>query len=332
MKTFNDWVWKPDPVTEEALRRGDFKVRAYHAETKNLFHFHMEPVKQFTKKEIKQRDKDRDLVRAYVERISKVEPGTLVSKQQVDKRGGRMHIQWVALIDQSNKTARVLSKHETEMAARAVAGSTAGVDEYTVVRSNEGLRVLSDIEVDALMSQFDDKRTELKRPLKELIVRGYLEQFDPTWHEADGKVSNGHYSQPALPVETEMETQTGTSSKKRAAAPATKAAKKKSGKTAAAAPATKAAKTNGAAKKEATAPKAPKKRAQIQDKGDGLGREGTPARFIREQYKAGKETKEIFAAVVRKFPKNDIKGAGYVSWYYNDMVKRGLIKKAAKKD
>jgi len=321
MKLLADWAWKPDQMTKEALQRGNFKITAHRLESRNLFNFHVEPARKLTKEEVERRNVDRQLIRDYLERIS---AAMLVPTEKIIRqKGGRM--QWVALIDQTNKSARVVSKHATEMAARKAAGDIKGVEEYTIIESGKSLRGLTDVEVDALMVQFDDKRTNLHRPLKELIVRGYLEQFDPTWHKPYGQVSNGHYQPPAIPKEAEMEVQTSSTTKGKKAVKAKPAAKATAVK-AAAKPAgkTNGKKTNG---KKVEAKAAPKGRQKVQDTGDGLGREGTPARFIREMYKAGKETKEIFEAAVKKFPDNNIKNTGYVSWYYNDMVKRGLIKK-----
>lgn len=55
-----------------------------------------------------------------------------------------------------------------------------------------------------------------------------------------------------------------------------------------------------------------------------LGREGTPARFIREQYLAGKDTATILKAAQKKFPKNKIKTPSYVAWYRSQMRKEGV--------
>jgi len=59
-----------------------------------------------------------------------------------------------------------------------------------------------------------------------------------------------------------------------------------------------------------------------------LGREGTPARFIREQYLAGKGTGEIFKAAKKRFPRNKIKTPAYVSWYGTQLRKKGLLQAA----
>lgn len=81
------------------------------------------------------------------------------------------------------------------------------------------------------------------------------------------------------------------------------------------------------AKSKAKTKKVAKKAAAV--KGDGLGREGTPSRFVREQYKAGKSTPEVVKAVKTKFPKSGLNdNPSYISWYATQMRKSGLLKDA----
>lgn len=57
-----------------------------------------------------------------------------------------------------------------------------------------------------------------------------------------------------------------------------------------------------------------------------LGREGTPSRFIREQYLAGKETAEVVKALKAKFARktNLYKKPAQVSWYRSQMRSQGI--------
>lgn len=172
------------------------------------------------------------------------------------------------------------------------------IKDYIVVAPGYRFASLSASELDALLKQFGDSRMGLKHDDKASVVMRLLAKYDPELHDGNGAARPGAYpeTKPAVMESEEVETQTA-------------AAKKK------AAPKGKKAKTLKAKPAKAREPK-----------GDGLGREGTPARFIREAYKAGKDTASIFTAVVKKFPKNEIKTSSYVSWYYNDMVKKGLMK------
>lgn len=72
-----------------------------------------------------------------------------------------------------------------------------------------------------------------------------------------------------------------------------------------------------------------KKVAKKAVNGDGLGREGTPSRFVREQYKAGKTTPEVCKALKAKFPKSGLNSnPSFVSWYATQMRKNGQLKAA----
>lgn len=57
-----------------------------------------------------------------------------------------------------------------------------------------------------------------------------------------------------------------------------------------------------------------------------LGREGTPSRFIREQYLAGKETPDVVKALKAKFGRktNLHKNPAQVSWYRSQMRSQGV--------
>lgn len=83
--------------------------------------------------------------------------------------------------------------------------------------------------------------------------------------------------------------------------------------------------TTKAIKKAAAAKGAAKGTVKGAAKGDGLGREGTPARFIREEILAGSENAKIAEKAVKKFGNEKIT-SGYVAWYRNKMQKDGLIK------
>lgn len=84
--------------------------------------------------------------------------------------------------------------------------------------------------------------------------------------------------------------------------------------------------TTKAMKKAAAASKAKGETASKTRAGsDGLGREGTPARFIREEIKAGGDNAKIAEKAAKKFGNNAI-NASYVAWYRNKMKKDGLIK------
>lgn len=179
--------------------------------------------------------------------------------------------------------------------------------DYVVVSPGTLMSQFSNVELDALMTQFGDARLGLSKPVKESAVKGYLSQFDASRHGPDG-IAKTPYTQVQIAEAKVSTTQTAAKAKKKTPAAVVAKGAKGKGKTPLKA-------------------KTPKRREKLEQKGDGLGREGTPARFIREQYLAGKETANILEAVKKKFPKNTIKNSGYVSWYYNDMVKRGQIKK-----
>lgn len=176
------------------------------------------------------------------------------------------------------------------------------IKDYIVLAPGYKFASLSASELDALLKQFGDTRLGLKHDDKASVVMRLLSKYDPELHNGDGTARPGAYAAETKPAEETKAVETRTSG----------AAKKKA-----------APKAKGKALK-AKAPKGHKKGLAGDD---GLGREGTPARFIRELYLKGKETADIFEAAKKRFPKNDIKSASYVSWYRNDMVKRGLIKK-----
>jgi hypothetical protein len=180
--------------------------------------------------------------------------------------------------------------------------------DYTVVSAGTNLRPWKEAQLDQLLAQRGGVVAQMSREQKEQVVKTFLLSFDTVHTALSEQAAKAHAkrqraqpppeSAPAAPEETEV-TQVQTSKKGKSAAKG---------------------------KKPVTA-KVAKPRAKGKSGGDGLGREGTPARFIREAYKAGKETDEIFKAVVKKFPKNEIKDKGYVSWYFHDMVRKGLINK-----
>lgn len=211
-------------------------------------------------------------------------------------------------------TVVVPNMQETRALARFTEGSAPAIKwceeqeikDYTVVQAGTRMSVFSHYELDALMRQFGDPRQGLKKDQKEAVVRSYLSQFDPARHGPDGLALTGAYYQtgttinggaPGAAAEEDVQTQTSGRKKKAAAPPKGKA-------------------------KQA----APKKRKGLADQGDGLGRPGTPARFIRERLAKGEAVEKIFEAAKKQFPKMAINNTGYVTWYRRDMEKRGLLK------
>ena len=59
--------------------------------------------------------------------------------------------------------------------------------------------------------------------------------------------------------------------------------------------------------------------------GDGMGREGTVTRFVREQLVAGKEVAKVSELASKKFD-NDKIGKAYVSWHRSQMKRLGILK------
>jgi hypothetical protein len=65
-------------------------------------------------------------------------------------------------------------------------------------------------------------------------------------------------------------------------------------------------------------------KAVAKTNGDGMGREGTVTRFVREALKAGKEIGKVSELASKKFD-NDKINKSYVSWHRSQMRKLGLV-------
>jgi hypothetical protein len=154
----------------------------------------------------------------------------------------------------------------------------------------------------ALMKAADVKTLSDDRKSQEEIIRKYLAKFEPVRDrlsdEAE-KFRSGNRSDRADDHQRTQENDDMGSKKK--------AAKGGKGKLKAAAPKVKAA-ANGEAKAEK----------------DGLGREGTPARYIREAILKGSENEKIATDAAKKFDNAKIDNK-YVGWYRTQMRKAGLI-------
>ncbi len=81
------------------------------------------------------------------------------------------------------------------------------------------------------------------------------------------------------------------------------------------------------AKGKKTAKIAAKKANGAKPVGDGMGREGTVTRFVREQLATGKEVAKVSELASKKFD-NDKIGKAYVSWHKSQMKRLGILKAA----
>ncbi len=79
--------------------------------------------------------------------------------------------------------------------------------------------------------------------------------------------------------------------------------------------------------KKAAKKVAAKKVVAKKTNGDGLGREGTVTRFVREQLATGKEVAKVSELASKKFD-NDKIGKAYVSWHKSQMKRVGILKAA----
>lgn len=213
-------------------------------------------------------------------------------------------VTWATLVVPNMTETRAHSRHENSAAAIRQAEKEE-IKDYIAVDAGTKMTMFSHYELDALLKQFGDIRAGLRHDFKADVVKKYLAQFDPSKHGTDGAAKSGSYGTVAdeqPPVKSKKEPKGKGKKVEGAAAVAPKAKGKKLEK------------------------KVPKARAKGVSGGDGLGREGTPARFIREAYLKGGATDTIYEAVKKKFPKNEIKSKGYVSWYYHDMKRKGTIK------
>lgn len=186
--------------------------------------------------------------------------------------------------------------------ARAYAGTLPEDWSVVAVNAESDIRHLRGREATALLLQFgyDGDVEELDEDAKLAAVRGYLSLFDRVKHDDetfDLRAGETYGPVPALPAKRP------DGAKGRERKPAAGPREKKDGK------------PKG---KRASAPAAKRN-------GDGLGPEGTPARFIREAWIAGKTSEAIVAACAKAFPKNPI-DKGYANWYRRDMIKKGLLK------
>lgn len=185
--------------------------------------------------------------------------------------------------------------------------------DWVILGKDSPLTQLGHVERTALLRQFGITAVSGGKVHEEKAVMDYLLKFEPvreTLSEEAQEIRKGKRKDRADDHRPQKE-KTDMASKKTKGGKVketTKAMKKMAADAAA-----KKAKANGAT--------TPKTRAGS----DGLGREGTPARFIREEIKAGGDNAKIAEKAAKKFGNNAI-NASYVAWYRNKMKKDGLIK------
>lgn len=220
-------------------------------------------------------------------------------------------ITWATLVTRKNGSVRVVERFldqgamATKRAEDARAALPDEVRDATIIvlpTTKVGNLMWSDSELDAVLVQCGQTDLHLTRPKKLQMVSFYMSVFDATRHDVTtGALTGAAYQSNPAPGETDMSDEK-------------QGAKKK------------AAKKKGGAKKDKVAvpTKTPtgKKAAKPTD---GLGREGTPARFIRERLARGEDPEKIAKEGAKKFPDNPITTT-YVKWYANDMKKKGLLK------
>lgn len=203
-------------------------------------------------------------------------------------------VSWATIVIQGMSKTRAYSRHsDTHEALAAVAKLPPELRDCVIASPIMVTSAFSHLELDALLKQFGDPRQGLKKEEKEAVVIDYLSRFDPSRHGPDGKA-----------IEPYEQAQVPTKSKRRSEAPveATQTSSKRGGNS---------GKQAGRALKALKAKK-PKAHARAE-------RTGTPAHFIREQLKAGKDIDAVVKIAQKKFPRNPIDRA-YVRWYQRKMA------------
>lgn len=221
---------------------------------------------------------------------------------------------WSTLVIPMMRDTTVHSRYPTSAEAIRKAEELE-LKDYVAVDAGTRMTVFSSMELDAMLKIFGDTRFGVPHEEKAEIARGYLSQFDPKKHGEGGIAAADAYRKPTVKSDAKVAKKAAKAAKPKAVQAAEEKAAKESKKEKAAAKG-----------KKKLAKKVAKPRVKGKSGGDGLGREGTPARFIREAYLAGKDTDAIYEAAKKKFPDNDIKGKGYVSWYFHDMKRKGQVK------
>lgn len=360
MKARPDWSWKPDWITASAIKRGLSKVAEFNRRPREaLIDLKRAAIKRMSLKERARIERENKLVREYVARREKGErndSGRVISIVQESKgdanhlsaEGRRVLPQPLRRVAGTRKRGRKTSQRvaRTRAVRRAKNQSVSFAQKVGTIMSGDSIVVLLDgkntkafarfhdpelallaadhepecrkakdwvilgkgsimtqlgpTERKALLSQAGVKEAPRVAKEEERVIMEFLLKFEPVRDRLSDE-AEAHRNDRSETAAEHQSNQENTMAAKKGAKKGAKKEVKKSAKSKA------VAKSNGAAKS------------------DGLGREGSSARFIRELILKGGENKDIASKAASKFDNGKIDSA-YVAWYRNKMKQDGLLK------
>lgn len=321
-RIWNDWAWRPDGATLEALRRGLAKLRdlRFRRETQ-LFDFGR-PARQrqrpTPKREQARLQREREAITKYYTKRSE---NTITVLKIVERANERLadnerrrarreesDVSWATVLILEGAKTRVWRRYASlTLAVRATNHEPEFADapDHLVVHAGTVMGSLTDEELRALVKEAKLKASD-PRPQQLLDLKAYLSKFGSEFDklspkaEAAAKEEDDRFRAQRnggkVPKSTSSDNVSSTAKE------------------------TDVKKTKG--KKGKPAAKVAKSR---KSNGDGLGREGTLTRFLCEGIMKKEDDAKLLAAARKKFPKNKI-ADHYVSWYRTKLKKDGLYK------
>lgn len=326
-RVWNDWAWRPDQVTLEALRRGLAKLRdlRFRRETQ-LFDFSQSArrrERQLPKKEQARMKREREAItQYYTKRQSETVTTTTIVERANERRTGderrrarreERDVSWATVLILEGAKTRVWRRYSSlTLAVRATNHEPefAKAPDHLVVHQGTIMGSLTDEELRALAKEARLKASD-PRPQQLLDLKAFLS----TWGSEFDALS------PAAEKAAKEE-----DDKFRAQRHGGKVPKSTAPDDAARGKATTQKEIDVKGKKSKGKRVLAKKTAKArQANGDGLGREGSLTRFLCEGIMKKEDDDKLLAAARKRFPKNKI-GNHYVSWYRNKLKKDGVYK------
>lgn len=330
-RIWNDWAWRPDGATLEALRRGLAKLRdlRFRRETQ-LFDFGRPARRRqrpTSKREQARQQSEREAITRYYTKRSE---NTITVLKIVERANERLadnerrrarreesDVSWATVLILEGAKTRVWRRYASlTLAVRATNHEPEFADapDHLVVHAGTVMGSLTDEELRALAKEARLKASD-PRPQQLLDLKAYLSKFGQEFDALSPKAeaaareederfraqrNGGRVPKSTPPDEAPRGKQQHTAEKETDVKKTTKGKKGK--------PAARAAKSRKA-------------------NGDGLGKEGTITRFLCEGIVAKEDDAKLLAAARKKFPKNKVRDY-YVSWYRARLKKAGIFKGA----